>query len=39
MYHLLKHGDGHYSYFPPRFFGSWENSVGAGVKKNPEEKV
>ena len=32
------HGDGHYPYFPPPFFGSWENPLGAGIKKKSKRK-
>ena len=27
------HGKGHFPYFPPRFYGSWKNPIGMGVKK------
>ena len=27
------HGEGHYPYQSPPFFGTWENPVGMGVKK------
>ena len=31
-------GEGYYPYFSPPFYGSWENTVGAGVKKNPQKR-
>ena len=35
------HGEGN-PYYPPPFFGTWENPIGMGVKKkspSPKEKV
>ena len=26
-------GEGYYPYFPPPFYGTWENPIGAGVKE------
>ena len=31
-------GEGYYPYFSPPFYGSWENPVGAGVKKKSSKK-
>ena len=31
-------GEGQYPYASPPFFGSWENAIGAGVKKNPQKR-
>ena len=33
----LTHGEG-YPYYPPPFFGNWENPIGMGVKKNSKGK-
>ena len=32
------HGEGHYPYQSPPFYGSWENPIGAGVKKKVQRQ-